>query len=293
MSLRSYLPSPQFLRTAGSILLAGLLVIGAKTYASLHEPPAPAAPAIVSTDASQWQSALDEVQAQAGITAPTPPDSSTVASLLQAAKTANVTASVGRTLLVGLTDAKAQGLGDDIPTQESLIEDAQALLPATTTEAYVAADLAVVPSTDASLRAYGNQFMTVMLAHPSASVQDTYLAIGLATDYNDPSKVQDFPTIAAQYRALAKELLVVPVPQTLAPIHLQAVNDFAAMADTYADMQAVLDDPLRGAAGLQKYNLLSNEEVRLLTNIAQILSKEGILFTKDEPGNGWGVFISS
>lgn len=295
MNFRPYLPSPQFTLIVVSVALSGLLVIGAQAYTSRHAPPSAvtAAAPLIQADDVAWQAALAQVQGSAGIEAPQGSDPQAVSKVYADAKNSNITASVGRTLLVGLTDAKTQGLGDDVPTQEKIIKAAQSLLPQATTSAYAAADLKVVPQTNAALKAYGNAFIATMIEHPSASVQDTYLAMGYATDYNDAGKLESFPAMAKEYRALARELAALSVPQTLAPLHLQVVNDFLGMADTYADMQTVLKDPLRGVAGLKRYESLSDEATRVLTNIAQALGKSGILFNKDEPGSGWAVFLSS
>ena len=85
----------------------------------------------------------------------------------------------------------------------------------------------------------------------------------------------------------------VAVPETLAPLHLQAVNAVGLVAASFGDMRAVLQDPLRGLGGMQRYQLKLGEVGRVFTAIAGIFSKNGILFNKDEPGQAWNVFLSS
>jgi hypothetical protein len=282
----------RFANTVGSIALAGVLILAAKAYT--NPPPAPAAQvaAVQNQDAGNWQAALEDVQAQAGISAPQAPDGQAVSQLLNAAQSDNVTATVGRSLLVRLSNAKAQGLGDDLPTQDSIIAAARAQLPTVTAKTYIAADLNVVVQTAASLRAYGNAVVVAVKAHPDASADQTYIEMGYAADYQDATRISDFAHRASEYRALARDLAALPVPKTLAPLHLSVVNDFSSMADTYADMTTVVEDPLRGIAGLKAFDSLASEAGRVFINIGQELNKDGILFTKDEPGAAWSALIS-
>ena len=84
-----------------------------------------------------------------------------------------------------------------------------------------------------------------------------------------------------------------PVPATLAPLHLQTLNNLQRVAESFVGMQALLSDPLRGLASMQQYQLLLGETGRVLTTIASTFSSGGILFTKDEPGSAWSALLLS
>lgn len=294
MSIGSYLPSAKFLVMVGSLALSGGLVLAAQY---VTRPTSGAA--IVSNDAagaenSDWKAALQEVEDAAGIKAPEAPSQESLNELLEAAQSPNLTTAVGQTLLVSLSNANSQGLGNDIPTQEQLIAEATAQInAAVASSAYTSADLNVAAQTSGNMRTYGNAVMSVFAAHPEASVQETYLAVGRASDAQDQDALANLSSIAAGYRNIEQKLLALPVPATLSPLHLQLVNDFAAMQASYADMETILTDPLRGLAALQRFSSLSGEAARVLTNIATALNRDGILFSKDEPGAAWDVFVSS
>lgn len=292
MNLASYLPTTQFAVMAGALVLSGGLVVGAQYLTAEREPPT----AIESTPHAQqqdWQRALEEIQLSSGISLPEAPSQELVAELLEGAQSSNITSTVAQSLFINLSYAKAQGLGDDIPTQEQLIEQALTQLNQQEVAAsYGAADLSIVASTKASLKAYGNAFMQTILAHPKANAAEALLAVGYAVDHNDSSRLAPITSIAAGYEALARGLSSTPVPQTLAPLHLQVVNNFAAMASAARDMQAVVSDPVRGLSGLQRFHSLGDESARVLTTIAESLRKDGILFTKDEPGSTWSSLLS-
>lgn len=293
MALQQYLPSPKFIVMVGALALSVGLVVAAE-YVSHPRPQAVLSATSQTTPATDWQSALQEIETNSGVSAPTAPDPAAVNTLLTAAKSDNLTTQIGRTLFVSLSDAKSQGLGDDTPTQDQLIAAANAQLAAEApAPAYTTNDLTSVAQTQASLKAYGNGVMVALLAHPEADSNQTYLALGAATDQHDKTKLEALTAIGAGYLAIAHDLAQVPTPNTFVPLQLQLANDYASLADTYADMKTIIDDPLRGLAGVQRYNALVNEASRLLTTIAGQLSKDGILFNKDEPGSTWNAFLSS
>lgn len=294
MDLGKYLPSAQFVLLSSSILLAGGSIYAANLYVTKQNPPAQIV-ATTGDDVTQedWETTLAEIQAEnADILLPAPPDAATIQKMLQAAQSSNLTESVGRTLFVNLSNAKAQGFGDDIPTQDKLVTEAiNQLKLSSKTTAYTKADLRVVESTEKNLHAYGNEVIRILNSHLGADVQKTYLLISQSEDTKG-SSLLGLSAIQKEYIALAKDLGDMSVPQTVLPIHLQIVNDFFIIASAYPNMQTFLSDPLRGAAGLQMYKQTLDEEQRLFTQIAQQLKKGGILFNKDEPGIVWStVFL--
>jgi hypothetical protein len=293
MNLRAYLPSSKFVVMVGSLALSAGLVIVAQYVTRPPESSLNASVDQASTQAADWQESLREVEAQSGVQAPQAPDPSTVNTLLSEAETSNLTTSVGRSLLINLSNASSQGLGQDDPTQNQLIAQAAAQINASASStAYTAANLTVVAPNHTSLTAYGNGVMSVLLAHPEASAQATLEAVGQAGDTGKKDSLSSLSSIEEGYKAITLALLALPVPQTLAPLHLQLVNDYAAMAASYSDMSAINDDPLRGLAAVQRYSGLMDEATRVFTNIAQTLNKDGILFNKDEPGSNWSAFLS-
>ena len=247
-----------------------------------------------SVNNSNWEATLYAIQAANASTSIQVPDQTIVQGLLQGAQSSNITTTIGRTLFVNLSNEAAQGLGSDYPTQDKLIADANSQLAdvVVKTPPYKMNDLNIVDDSIASQHAYGNAVITIALSHPEANQNNTLLAVGYATDNNDQSQLDKLPPIEAAYRALAKDLAATPVPQTLAPLHLQLVNNLLALADTYPPMQKLISDPLQGLAALKSNQILFNESGRLFTNIAQDLNKDGILFTKDEPGSAWSAILS-
>ena len=295
MPLRRYLPSAKLV----SIVLALGLSVGL-VYAADALTRQAAPPASVAIDSSapnadtNWQAALAAIQAQDASSTLPSQDPNLVNTLLQAAQSSNVTETVGKTILINLSNAKSQGLGDDIPTQEQIVSAAAAQLKnqQATFISYTSKDITIVPVSDESLRAYGNGVMEALSAYPDASEQATLLSIDYAVEGGDKTQGVKLASIGAAYKGAATALLALPVPQTLAPFHLELVNNLFEVSATYADMEEISSDPLRGLVGLQTYETLMDEGARVFTNIAQSLSKSGILFSKDEPGSAWNAFVS-
>lgn len=293
MNLSRYLPTRQFSLIALSLFLSGGLVFAADRVTN------PTNNARLVSDSSNrgdnqyidgnWQASLNAVQAESGISLPEPPDQTTIQGLLQAAQNGNVTDTVSRSVLVSLINAKGQGLGDDTPTQNQIVNTALEQLKSNRKVVYTQADIKTVAASATSLKKYGNDLATLIATH-AANHNDyaqTLIAIDNAAATNNEEAFEDFPEIQARYAALAEAIASMPVPQTLSPFHLQLANEFAQIAATYSQMQKLVTDPIAGLAGAQQYNSLTAESGRVFINIAQTLNKNDILFGKDEPGALW------
>lgn len=293
MSAR-YLPSAQFSLFVVSLAIAGGLVVAA-SYSTKPNTANLASITPSQNPAYDWRAALGAVQTESGIEAPGPIDAATINSLRDAAKnTSSLTDAVSRTLLINLSNAKAQGLGSDIPTQNQLVASAVGQIDATQQASlYTRVDLEVVADTPESQKAYGNALAIAMAKNVSNSYVETLVAIDNATSQNSATHLESLPDIAVRYQKIAQALRAVPVPQTLSPFHLQLVNNFQKIAGAYTPMATILTDPLRGLSAVKDYQALTQETLLVFINIGQTLHKNGILFTKDEPGSAWDVLMSA
>jgi hypothetical protein len=218
----------------------------------------------------------------------------TTKNLLDAATSNNVTNTVARTLLVKLSEAKSQGLGSDIPTQEKLIAQAVAQIKQDRgTPVYAKDALPVSANTPDALKAYGNTVIATIATHPKANYLNVLRTVGEATDKADAKRLDELTGIGADYEALAKDLSAVPVPPKLLSFHLQIVNNLNVIGESMTDIQVLYKDPLKGFAGFDLFESLSNETNRVFTNIAQQFNQDGILFNKGEPGSDWASLVSS
>lgn len=295
MSLQQYLPSAQFATIAASLAFAASLVVAADYIASPKSLPGElsvgdSAP----LSAEDWQKLLEDVQGNAAFAAlPEPLSPNELDELRKSAESDNVTSTVARSLLISLTDAKSRGQGGDIPTQEHIVGDAIARLAERPVAPYAQADLLEVGDSAGALREYGNAVIEAFSRHGGANSERAFRAFALAVDNQNAAELESLRSIGAEYRALADELAEAAVPRTLAPLHLRAVNNLLRIAQTFDDMRSVLEDPLRGLAGYQRYLALMGEEARLFASVAEALRAGGASFTSGEPGAAWSAFLQT
>ena len=254
MNLGRYAPSAQFTVIVFSLLIAGGLVYGAEliTQPSANSATVSAVTTPAQADNSNWQATLDTIEAENASSSLSIPNPQTVQQMLAAAQSSNLTDSIGKTILINLSNAKSQGLGDDTPTQDQIVAAAAAQIAnqQASSSTYTAADLTIVPASNASLHAYGNAVMQALNAYPAASEQATLLSIDYAVEGGDKTQGAKLASIGAAYNAAAVSLLAVPVPQTLVPLHLEVIDNLVSISATYADMQTISSDPVRGLVGL-------------------------------------------
>lgn len=292
MSARSYLPSAQFMVIVGSLVVAGGTVAAAQYYIASKNAPATLAAGTGGASRQAWEESLADIQAQSGVNLPDTPDPNAVNTLITLAQSNNLTDSIGRGILARLTTANVQGLGDDAPTQDSIIAAASAQVSASLKSVQVPAITQVEPTMETQ-RDFGNGVMAAMGRHPKANSNDTMGIIAKATDTRTNAPLAGLTSIGQEYAALARDLAAVPVPQTLAPLYEQVVRNLASIASLYGGMADVVDDPIKGLAAVQQYQELMAETGGVLTNIAEALKNGGILFSKDEPGSAWQIFLSA
>lgn len=293
MNLPQYLPSSQFSLIVFSITAAGGLILGAQY---LTRPPTESPQVVVAQKDSpetDWKAELDAIQAEApGL--PQTPSPETVSTLLEAAKSSNYTDTAARSLLIKLADAGSQGMGGDIPTQEKLINEVTNNVPQIKTKKiYTAKDITSVVDTKEAQKKYGNKVMEILGRHAGATSEATLLAISKATDNSDPRELAPLHEIQQEYESLLYDLADVGVPATLVPLHIQALNTLGVIVATFDDMKLVLTDPLRGLNGIRQYQTQLGQVGRVFISIAEILLKNGILFSKEEPGSAWAAFLST
>jgi hypothetical protein len=295
MNIGRYLPSTQFVVIVGAIALSGGLVAAAQyvMHPTADQPSLLTVANQASVPASDWLASLHEVEGTNIDSNPNTSIAEAKTNLLGAAQSANVTDTVARTLLVNVADAKSQGLGSDLPTQDKLVEEAAAQMQQVRAKpGFTDADLVLSDNSTDAYKKYGNAVIEAFGRYPEITFERTVKAIGRAATTTSASLTAELSLIQKKEYALAKELALIPVPPPVEPFHLQIVNDLSAIGATYTGMATILSDPLQGLGAFQLYQALLNETQRVFINIAQQLDQNGILFSKEEPGSAWALFLS-
>ena len=114
--------------------------------------------------------------------------------------------------------------------------------------------------------------------------------VGTAIDTNSDAILKNLPAASAEYRAIAKNIMALPIPRSFAALAVQMANADMNLAVACDLLQQVHADPASGLAGLQEYSNLSDASIPLYSNVSKTLNRFGVTFAKGEPGNGWDTF---
>lgn len=293
MGILPYLPSSRFTILVCALALAIGLVWGTERF--VHPPQSYTGSlqsATASTTNSDWPQSLDAVAAVP------PPDNSSItdnaAQLIAAGSSGNLTDTVGRALFVNTSAATGQGLGADPAEQQQVLDSAMAQLQAEqpTAAAYTAADLTVVPDSQANLHDYGNALIALLFKYPQTFYANVMKPVAATVDTNDASQLAPLQGSAAKFRLVAKGIVALRTPASLATEAVSLANGYLAMAQACDDMQQTISDPLRGLLGVQNFNTTLQSNEKVFTQIAGEFQKNAILFSKSDPGAQWNVLLS-
>lgn len=291
-NIRAYLPSARFGVLVGSLILSTVIIAAAL---AITQPRGIAriesAGDGIQAENADWQAAFASSTAFGDAQRL----NDQAAQLIQDASTSNMTGTLGRSLLISLAAARGQGMGDDLATQNSVV--ASAVKQATGSAAqkpdtYTQTDLSVVSDSNSAWHTYGNAVAQAFRDNPSANYNNVMVPVTSAMNANDASPLSQLPAIATAYRALAKEIISIPVPQTFANTQLQLANNNTRMADAIDNLSKIVADPATGLIGLQVYSSAFNKDEQLVIAAAKIMQNGGILFTADEPGHDWVVLAN-
>ncbi len=98
----------------------------------------------------------------------------------------------------------------------------------------------------------------------------TYIGVGLRD--KDPGALNQASSIASAYRSFAKELVSIPVPTSIATLHLNLANDYDKTGQTITDLTKILADPIVGMKALINYKKYSDAIVDDFDKLSDISS---------------------
>lgn len=215
-----------------------------------------------------------------------------LAELLDAASSTNMTDDLSRTIFARYVAARGEGASGDIQTQSTVVSEA---LSKAEIEyrgiAYVPGDLTVVGDTVTATRVFANESMMALLRHPDANFVYAMQIFGNAMD-GVPGSAKELRRIGTEYRLIAKEMSVVPVPRQHAERYLLAINALEIAGAAFEDMARVGEDPIRGVAGLQNYDRMISSGAGVFVLLARDIKRSGLIFSKNEAGLGWDEFAA-
>lgn len=91
-------------------------------------------------------------------------------------------------------------------------------------------------------------------------------------EYND-----ELLKIAKAYQDFSKELLLVPVPESLKDYHIKILNNSNNTGIAVVNMSKIVTDPIVGISGLSQYEKYSADLVSSVKDLESLLEKNGII----------------
>lgn len=112
--------------------------------------------------------------------------------------------------------------------------------------------------------------------YSSTEMEQELTIMGQATANGevDEEMLVGLEVVSNDYRAMANELLELSVPESLANIHLEVVNNYLGLSQATEDMAMLADDPVRAMAGLSRYQELMNINVEVTNGLGQEIGRQ-------------------
>ncbi len=105
-----------------------------------------------------------------------------------------------------------------------------------------------------------------------------------ALEMNDPEILIRLIPIRESYEHILADSLLIPVPQSLAEVHLDLVNTYEAILTDIRAMEQAFADPLYTLARMKRYEDDALALVYAFANILIEIKASGVIYANDEPG---------
>ena len=97
----------------------------------------------------------------------------------------------------------------------------------------------------------------------------TFIVQGLSN--NDPQALYAATTVASSYQSFGQELIKIPVPRSLATLHLSAANNYEKTGQSIKNLAKVLTDPIAGMNAILSYKQYNDALASDLEKISGLL----------------------
>lgn len=128
-----------------------------------------------------------------------------------------------------------------------------------------------------SIKQYGNSFMET----ENSGVRDAQTI----TKTSDETK--NLIIVGNSYKALARKLSQIPVPDGLADIHLKIINNYYRLGEELESIPAAVDDPVKILFIVKSIPESQPERDQLYLAISSFMKNNAIIFDENEPGSYW------
>lgn len=135
-----------------------------------------------------------------------------------------------------------------------------------------------------AMRAYGNAFGALIVQYTKRTHRTEEEILKDALEKKNNKTLQELQLPAITYKNFAKDLLLLPVPSSLAQHHLKVINGYDGMSEGLLGMQKLFLDPVEGGGAYQVYTSQRLNVTGGYAGIVALFHENNVTFTPDELG---------
>ncbi|MHB8651923.1 MAG: hypothetical protein ACYC8S_02195 [Minisyncoccota bacterium] len=154
----------------------------------------------------------------------------------------------------------------------------------TSSPQYVKGDLKLVADSSGAYQAYGNALATLFASYTQQYPQNEVDAMRAGIQNKDRIELAKLSTTAVVYQKLATDIASLQVPLSLSDIDVNLLNGYTGLGKSLLDVQAVLDDSMRGFIGITEYEYSANQVVLATKSLSSFFAENHMVFSASEPG---------
>ena len=162
---------------------------------------------------------------------------------------------------------------------DALVKDAVAKANSemSSTIRYTKSEMTTFGNDQAKIKEYGTLFAQIQ-------TDEIKLIVDIARNK------KDLPAIAKEYKVFSEKLFRLPIPEEIAETHIQIINNFYTIYESYITLSDYAKDPVKSLFAIKENKRIGNDQVLLYTRIKNYFTKNGIIFDTSVAGEFWGKF---
>ena len=155
---------------------------------------------------------------------------------------------------------------------------------------YAISDLNIIEDNSAAaLKKYGNDFISTTQLYSRDLTQDETVVFERMLKEENQKDAEYLEKSASAYDSAADKLKQIKIPNNLALIHLNIINNYSIISDALKDMSLTLNDPIRGMNGFAVYLAVLETQKEFFKEIKDYFDKNRIIFNSYDAGYIWNL----
>lgn len=139
------------------------------------------------------------------------------------------------------------------------------------TDTYKSTDLTIKKDSAEANTAYFNAYNNLATKYADENIGSELTIISQGLGSNDPQALYAARTISSAYISFSSEFIKIPVPSSIASIHLNLANNYNKTGQSIGGLTQILSDPILGMRSIISYKRYSDAMVSDIEKLSEIL----------------------